>query len=312
MRCRNCGHDNERSTEKCGNCGFDLGPQTDPRKDQRAALQKALDTGIKKAPVLDLSSPSSGKAGVIGFMVFLIGAIGAIFIISSFDRAEYEPETEVSTEDIEVEIPVDSLPLMLGTDIVYVFNSEGTSASPRTNIDLALIPEGTTVSFLGSSSMSIQPVVNYMQQKINSSDMRVLTPDSLYAWVDSTETEYISVSILKPVPSAEIDSTVVQPVDVKILFTDQWVRCMIDEYNKDIIEAAGGYRFDERLFTSVMNQAERTLTRRNTDLRPVHITLLFPSESSFGEAMEIAGAVSLVTDSLGYEGFHIKWVNVTD
>ncbi len=61
-----------------------------------------------------------------------------------------------------------------------------------------------------------------------------------------------------------------------------------------------------------MSQAVRTINSRNTEDRPVHVTLLFPSQSTFGEAMNIAESVSVITDSLGYEGFNIKWVNVTN
>jgi hypothetical protein len=276
---------------------------------QRSALQKPIGEskrGDLKPPAL--SSGGGSKAGLIGLMVFLLGAAGAVMIVSSFDRAEYEPEIELSSEEIEVEIPVDSLPIMLGTDIVYVFNAAGTSAAPRTNVDLSLIPEGTGVSFLGSGSMSIQPVVNYMLQKINSNEFRMLLPDSLFAWTDSTETAYMSIPILPLVR----DSAEVQPVEVKILFTEQWFRVMIDEYNKDIVEPAIGFRYDERVFNTGMNQAVRTISRRNTDERPVYITLIFPSESTFGEAMEIAESVSVAIDSLGYQGFIVKWVNVTN
>lgn len=309
MRCRNCGYDNRRNTGRCDNCGFKLEPQTDSIKDQRAALQKPLDDGkSRNGKALELTSPHKGNAGFFGLLIFILAAAGAVFIVSSYDRAEYEPEVETVSEQIEREIPIDSLPLMLGTEIVYVFNAEGTSASPRTNVDLSLIPEGTGVSFLGSGSMSIQPVVNYMLQKINSNDFRMLTPDSLFAWTDSTETSYMAVAIL---PLLD-DSAEVQPVELKILFTDQWFRCIIEEYNKDIVEPASGYRFDERVFNMGMNQAVRTISRRNTDERPVHVTLLFPSESTFGEAMEIAESVSVLIDSLGYEGFNIKWVNVTN
>ncbi len=309
MRCRNCGHDNHRNTGKCDNCGFNLAPQTDPGKDQRAAMKKPIDQGGNHSVVsLDLAASSRSKAGLIGIIVFLIGAAGALYIFSSFDRAVYEQESEVAHEIVEIEIPLDSLPIILGTDIVYVFNAEGTSAAPRTNVDLALIPEGTTVSFLGSGSMSIQPVVNYMLQKINSNDFRFLAPDSLFAWVDSTETDYMSVSIL---PLLD-DSAEVQPVEFKILFTDEWFRCIVEEYNKDIVEPADGYGFDQRVFSRGMDQAVRTINRRNTEERPVHVTLLFPSESSFGEAMEIAESVFVAIDSLGYHGFNIKWVNVTN
>lgn len=309
MRCRNCGYDNRRNTGRCDNCGFKLEPQTDSIKDQRAALQKPLDDGkSRNGKALELTSPHKGNAGFFGLLIFILAAAGAVFIVSSYDRAEYEPEVETVSEQVEREIPIDSLPLMLGTEIVYVFNAEGTSASPRTNVDLSLIPEGTGVSFLGSGSMSIQPVVNYMLQKINSNDFRMLTPDSLFAWTDSTETSYMAVAIL---PLLD-DSAEVQPVELKILFTNQWFRCIIEEYNKDIVEPASGYRFDERVFNRGMNQAVRTIGRRNTDERPVHVTLLFPSESTFGEAMEIAESVSVLIDSLGYEGFNIKWVNVTN
>lgn len=309
MRCRNCGHENDRNTGKCDNCGFSLAPQTDTGKDQRAAMQKPIGQGGNHSVVsLDLAASSKSKAGLIGLVVFLMGAAGALYIFSSFDRAVFEQESEVAHEMVEIEIPLDSLPIMLGTDIVYVFNAEGTSAAPRTNVDLALIPEGTTVSFLGSGSMSIQPVVNYMLQKINSNDFRFLAPDSLFAWVDSTETDYMSVAIL---PLLD-DSAEVQPVELKILFTDEWFRCIVEEYNKDIVEPADGYGFNQRVFSRGMDQAVRTINRRNTEGRPVHVTLLFPSESTFGDAMEIAESVFVAIDSLGYEGFNIKWVNVTN
>ncbi len=309
MRCRNCGHENDRNTGKCDNCGFSLAPQTDPGKDQRAAMQKPIDQGGKHSVVsLDLAASSRSKAGLIGLVVFLIGAAGALYIFSSFDRAVLEQENELAHEIVEIEIPLDSLPIILGTDIVYVFNAEGTSAAPRTNVDLALIPEGTTVSFMGSGSMSIQPVVNYMLQKINSNDFRFLAPDSLFAWADSTETDYMAVAIL---PLLD-DSAEVQPVELKLLFTDEWFRCIVEEYNKDIVEPADGYGFNQRVFSRGMDQAVRTINRRNTEERPVHVTLLFPSESTFGDAMEIAESVFVAIDSLGYHGFNIKWVNVTN
>ncbi|MCK5841148.1 MAG: zinc ribbon domain-containing protein, partial [Candidatus Sabulitectum sp.] len=258
MRCRNCGHENDRNTGKCDNCGFSLAPQTDPGKDKRAAMQKPIVQGGNHSVVsLDLAASSKSKAGLIGLVVFLMGAAGALYIFSSFDRAVYEQESELAHEVVEIEIQLDSLPIILGTDIVYVFNAEGTSAAPRTNVDLALIPEGTTVSFLGSGSMSIQPVVNYMLQKINSNDFRFLAPDSLFAWVDSTETDYMAVSIL---PLLD-DSAEVQPVELKILFTDEWFRCIVEEYNKDIVEPADGYGFDQRVFTRGMDQAVRTINR---------------------------------------------------
>lgn len=310
MRCRNCGHDNGRNTGECDNCGFRLEPQRDPGKDKRAAIQKPLDSAkldtSGKAP--ELTTPKTGRAGLIGLIVFFLGAVGTVLVVSNYDRAEFEPVVDVVHEELLEEIPIDSLPLLLNTDIVYVFNAEGTSASPRTNVDLSLIPEGTGVSFLGRGSMSIQPVVNYMLQKIHSNDFRMLVPDSLYAWTDSTETNYMAVPILPLVD----DSAEVQPVELKILFTSQWFRCIVEEFNKDIVEPSSGYGFDESVFNRGMNQAVRTISRRNTDGRPVHVTLLFPSESTFGDAMEIAESVFVRIDSLGYRGFNIKWVNVTN
>ncbi len=309
MRCRNCGHDNHRNTGNCDNCEFKLEPQNDSMKDQRAALQTPISNGDEDTgKIPELTSPHKTRSGVIGFLVFLVGAASAFLIVSNFDRAEYEPQPDVTQDIIVEEIPLDSLPIMLGSDIVYVFNEEGTSASPRTNVDLSLIPEGTGVSFLGRGSMSIQPVVNYMLQKINSNDFRALVPDSLFAWTDSTETDYLAVAIL-PVLD---DSAAVQPVELKILFTDEWFRCIIEEFNKDIVEPSAGYGFDQRVFDRGMSQVVRTINSRNTEERPVHVTLLFPSESTFGEAMNIAESVSVFTDSLGYEGFNIKWVNVTN
>lgn len=315
MRCRSCGHDNPgRDEGRCDNCGFSLDNQNDPLKEQRSALQKPLEDKGERGnePPPELIPTKVHHAGWVGLIIFLVGISVAVFIISSFERSVYEPEVDVSELlAMEAEIPIDSLPLMLGTDIVYVFNAEGTSASPRTNVDLSLIPEGTGVSFIASGALSIQPVVNYMQQKINGSDFKYLSTDSLYAWVDSAETAYASVPILKPVPSLEQDSTAIQPVDMKILFTEEWLRFMVEEYNTDVVEPSGGFAFNRRAFTTLLGQAERSISRRNTDGRPVHITLLFPGTSTLMEAVELAESVSVYTDTLGYQGFHIKWVNVT-
>ncbi len=308
MRCRDCGYDNHRNSGKCDNCGFRLEPQTDSMKDQRAAMQKALVDPDENPKAPNLVPAQKTKSGLIGLIVFLVGAAGALFIFTSFERAEVESEIDIAHEIVEEEIPIDSLPLMLGTDIVYVFNAEGTSASPRTNVNLALIPEGTKVSFLGSGSMSIQPVVNYMLQKINGNDFRSLLPDSVYAWKDSTETSYFSAPIL-PVLR---DTTGTQPVELKILFTDGWIRCMIEEFDTDVAEPISGYGFNQSVFTRGFNQAVRSIERKNTEDRPVHITMIFPSESTFGEAMDIIDSVAVYTDSLGYEGFNIRWVNVTN
>lgn len=316
MRCRSCGHENPgRSTGKCDNCGFRLDDQNLPLRELRSALQKPMNGSRENRGETppELVPRKKHHPGLLGLLIFLVGLAGAVFILSSFERSVYEPEIDLEElAAIEEEVPLDSLPIRLGTDIVYVFNDEGTSAAPRTNVDLALIPEGTGVSFLASGSLSIQPVVNYMQQKLNGSDFRYLSSDSLYAWLDSTETAYASVPVLKPVPSPEQDSTVVQPVDLKILFTDDWLRFIVEEYNTDIVEPAGGYGFDSMLFTRLLGQAERAISRRNTDGRPVHITLLFPGTSTLLEAVAITESVQVYTDTLGYSGFHIKWVNVTE
>lgn len=316
MRCRSCGHDNPgRSDGRCDNCGFSLDNQNDPLEEQRSALQKPLESkdGERPESPPELIPRKSHHSGYLGLFIFLIGAAVAVYIVSSFERSVYEPEIDISDLIAEqVDIPLDSLPIILGTDIVYVFNSEGTSAAPRTNVDLSLIPEGTGVSFIASGALSIQPVVNYMQQKINGSDFRYLSTDSLYAWRDSSETSYASVPVLKPVPSPEQDSTAVQPVDMKILFTDEWLRIMIEEYNTDVVEPSGGYSFNANAFGRLLGQAERTISRRNTEGRPVHITLLFPGTSTLIEAVNLAESVEVYTDTLGYMGFHIKWVNVTD
>lgn len=315
MRCRSCGHENPgRTRGRCENCGFLLDNQNDPLREQRSALQKPLQDKDSSTPTEapKLVPTHKKKAGLLGLAIFLVGALGGIYIVSSFERSVYEPE--VNPDDLaleEVEIPVDSLPIMLGTDIVYVFNAEGTSASPRTNVDLSLIPEGTKVSFLAHGSISIQPVVNYMGQKINSSDFRYLAADSLFAWLDTTETAYASVPILKPVPPPEVDSTVVQPVELKLLFTDEWFRCQVEEYGTDVVEPVTSMAFNQRIFNRSISQVERSINRRNTEDRPVHITLIVPGTSTLLEAVDIAESVLVYTDTLGYSGFHIKWANVT-
>ncbi|PIE52749.1 hypothetical protein CSA37_04830 [Candidatus Fermentibacteria bacterium] len=316
MRCRSCGHDNRnKSKGPCGNCGFKLDDQNEPRSVQREALQKPLgaDSRVGNSPPPDLVPVKKHHSGIIGIAVFITALLVTIYIVRNFDRAEYQPEIDMSEVLAqEEELPGDSLPLMLGTEIVYAFNDEGTSAAPRTNVNLSLIPEGTTVSFLALGSLSIQPVVNYMQQKINGNDFRYLEPDSLFCWTDTTKTSYSAIPILKPVPSPEMDSTAVQPVELKIVFTEDWLRFMVEEYNTDIAEPVPGLAFNRRTFMMVLDQVDRTINRRNTDERPVHITVLFPGDITIGQAVEISDSVEACTDTLGYQGFNLKWVNVSN
>lgn len=215
MNCRICGHDNgERDSGLCANCRFELADQNRPLDEQRSGLRKPLpsDGSSKKHPA-DLWVPRKNMAGQLAVMIGAAGAVIAIIILALFDRAEYEPEVE-STDIAMVEEAAirDSLPVRLGTDIVYEFNIEGTSAVPRTNVDLALIPVGTKVSFLGHRDLSIRPVVSYMTQKMAGRDFLILAAHNLYCWTDTTQTAFTRVPLVKPFVEDPADTAAVEPV----------------------------------------------------------------------------------------------------
>ncbi len=315
MFCRICGHDNGKRAEgPCGNCGFELKNQNLPLSEQRSALRTPLPGGRKAAGRKpELWVPKRSISGYIAVMVIAVGVAITIFILSSFDRAEYEQTPVNGGYDIEIaeeQTIRDSLPLRLSTDIVYEFSSEGTSAVPRTNVDLALIPVGTRVSFLGNRELSIRPVVAYMTQKMAGRDFMILEAHNLYCWSDSTMADFQSVPLVKPYVETPGDTVAVEPVLVRFLFSEEWLRGEVQEFNIDIVEPSGGFRFNPAPFRTVLRQVNGRLAGRDYGDRPVQVMLLFPDDSNLGQVMDIAQEVRQYTDSLGYEGFQFRYAAI--
>lgn len=314
MYCRLCGHDNgEKDRGLCANCGYELADQNLPLKEQRSGLQRPLPSdGSKKSHPGELWIPRKNMSGHLAVLVFLVGAAIAIFILTSFERAEFEPPVARTAQEIaqEIQVPRDSLPIRLSTDIVYEFNPEGTSAVPRTNVDLSLIPIGTRVSFIGNRDLSIRPVVSYITQKMSGRDFTILEAHNLYCWTDSTMTSFQSISLVKPFIEDPADTTAVEPVLMRFLFTPEWIRGEILEFNIDVVEPSGGFGFSAGPFQTVLRQVKNRLERNTFEGRPVHVMLLFPDDTTLGQAMDISVEVQHYTDSLGYQGFQLRYATI--
>lgn len=311
MFCRCCGHDNgSQDRGPCANCGFKLEDQHLPLREQRASLEKPLPPREgEETRSSHLWVPRRSVAGHLAVLIFLVGAAIALFILTSFERAEYEPVVAEIASEVEVDQgPRDSLPILLDTDIVYEFNPEGTAAIPRTNVDLSLIPVGTRISYLGHYDLSIRPVVSYITQRMSGRDFRILEAHNLYCWTDTTETEFLSVPLIKPFIQA--DTTALEPVLMRFLFSEEWLRGEVQEFNIDIVEPSGGFRFSARPFENMFRQVNTRLARRDYGERPVHVVLIFPDNSTLGQLMEIAGEVRHYTDSLGYQGFLFRYAMI--
>lgn len=312
MYCRVCGYRNHNDKGKCKNCGFDLEFQVLPIEEQRKGLQHKLpQAGERKIP--HLNSGVKNPLGVVGGIIGVLGLAITLFIVNSMDRPERISENgnHEFVDTVSIQLPQDSLPVIIGSDIVYVFDTSGTSATPRTNINLSLIPDGTTVSFLGTRGLSIKPTVNFLLQKMASRDFNILCIDRLCCWTDSTETAFSSVSLVRP-PMATSDTTIVQPVSVRFLFTEEWIRGMVEEFSIDFIEPVTGFVYNESKFSIVFDKVNRSLGRRDIGERSVQVTILFPDDSNLGSAIDILTAISPAIDSLGYDSFIIKYAIIED
>ncbi len=314
MNCRACGHKNKRDEGRCENCGFELSFQTLPLKEQRNGLQKALPSGGKKHPPRHLNSDRKSPAGFFGVVVVVLGLALTLFMVNTMERPErlLENGNDSGFEEETIVILQDTIPGIIGSDIVYVFDPLGQSATPRTNINLSLIPDGTTVSFLGQRELSIKPIVNFLMQKMGSRDFNILAVDRLCCWTDSTRTAFLEVSLIKPPRPVSEDSLSLEPVDLRILFTDSWIRGMVDEFRIDEIEPTVGLVYNESGFNKVLGEVSRSLGRRDLGERIITVTILFPDDTKLGQAMDILTEIAPAVDSLGYEGFLIKYAIIED
>ncbi|MBD3369423.1 hypothetical protein GF402_03555 [Candidatus Fermentibacteria bacterium] len=311
MRCRICGHENGRRDKgRCENCGFDLGQMNLPLKEQRSALHKKLDKPVTFQERVPLRKESPNRSGWIGVAFFVIGLIGAIYVVRSFEQS-HQVIGRGQMEDIEAEQTgsqyMDSLPIRMGTDLVYEMNREGTSAAPHTNLDLNMMPQGSTVGILGHRDLLIKPVAVFIEMK----RMEVkgnLKIESLICWEDTTESSYSKVPLFLGQETPE-DS--LGPVEFRLIFMDEWLVGRVEEFNIDVPAPVTGGRFSQAKFDSVLYQVGRRLDRRSDiDDRTVQVTAMFDDETRLGEAMDILQNIQPPLDSLGYKAFNIKYFRV--
>ncbi|MCD4669942.1 MAG: hypothetical protein K8S14_05810, partial [Actinomycetia bacterium] len=168
MICRCCGHDNNgRDTGKCSNCSFELSTQNDSLITKRSALQSKLEIPVNFQERTEFKTPPSrGNSVTIGIVIALMGIVVAYVITHVFERAEYSPELPDRDrfEEVVEEIHVDPIAALIASDIVYVLNDSASRALPRANVDMTLIPEGSTVSFLGGWPVPLRPAATFMIQ----------------------------------------------------------------------------------------------------------------------------------------------------
>lgn len=308
MFCRICGHDNgDRGTGKCDNCGFDLEYQNRPLKEQREPLQKTLDRPVRIEGPDHLVVIPHKKSGLAGVGLGILGLILCTVILVSFDRAENVStgSSADSSSSLEPEVPLDSLPIRIGSDIVYQLNAEGTSAEPHTNLNLSLIPEGSTVAFIAPASVPIKPLVVYIDMKNREGDQANLDLSGLCLWTDEGMTEFERLPLI--VAPVMPDSSPTRPVGVKVLFTDQWLVGRVEEFSIEITSALPGGEYDQAKLDSVLTQVQRRLDNRDIEGRPVEVTVMFSESTLLGDAFEVMKAVLPSVESRGYAGLGLRY-----
>jgi hypothetical protein len=149
-------------------------------------------------------------------------------------------------------------------------------------------------------------------QKMSSRDFNILAVDRLCCWTDSTETGYQGVPLVKPFIREPGDTVSLEPVELRILFTPDWIRGMVDEFNIDKIEPTTGLVYNASVFNTVLSGVKSSLDRRDLGGREVHVTALFPDNSNLGQIMDILVEIAPAVDSLGYDGFLIKYAIIEE
>jgi hypothetical protein len=308
MFCRTCGHDNSnRATGICSNCGYDLEFQNLPRDEQRKGLRHRIDAPLELGDT-SFRTHHYKRTGLVGVAMGIICVTVAAYITLSFDRAETSDDSMDigAVEDtVQAQTPSDSLPILVGSDIVYVLNDNGTSAEPRTNLNLSLIPEGTSVAFLGSRSVPLRPLVSFIDRKRAEGAAARLNLNALCCWTDTTQTSFTKVPLFVGNPNPPDSSQA--PVIFKLLFTDEWIVGRIDEFDINIPAPITGGEFNAWKYDSVLTQVSGRLSRRDLGGRPVEVTAMFAENSSLGHAVDIMQAIYPSIDSLGYRGLGLKY-----
>jgi len=308
MFCRTCGHDNgSRSSGKCSNCGYDLDYQSLPLSEQRKGLRHRID-----AP-LDLGDTTFRthhyrRTGLLGVALGMVFVSAAAYITLTFQRSQTSDEgiDQGTAEDtVQTALPTDSLPLQVGTDIVYVLDDSGTSAEPRTNLNLSLIPEGSTVSFLGSRSVPLRPLVGFIERKRSEGAAAHVSLDALCCWNDSTHHSFTKAPLLVSDPNPP--ESLPAPVVFKLIFTNDWIVGRVDEFDINIPAPVSGQAFNVSKYDSVLTQVSNRLARRDLGGRPVEVTAMFAENETLGKAVDFMSAAYPAIDSLGYEGLGLKY-----
>ena len=316
MNCRCCGYDNNgRDTGKCDNCGFELSSQNDSVKDKRIELQKKLDKPVSfKERTIFTTPPPRGNIPTLGFLIAIIGLATAFVVTHVFDRSEYTPELAQRSqyEEIVVENPIDSVATLIGSDIVYVFNDSASRALPRANVDMTMIPEGSTVSFLGGRIVPLRPAASYILQKITLREIKPLRIDRLCVWSDSTETDFFSVPLIR------LDQTVIDTIPgaviIKFYFTPEMIRGSVDEFSIKYDKAITTDEFTDSQLSDVIFTVSRRLQRKDFGERQIQVATMFDYDAyNLGEAVQLMNRIGpLVIDSLGYSGFSLSVFSLTD
>ncbi|MCK5064595.1 MAG: hypothetical protein KAQ97_04895 [Candidatus Fermentibacteraceae bacterium] len=316
MNCRCCGHDNNgRDTGKCENCGFGLSKQNDPLFDQRTSLQKKLDKPVDFKERSEFTvPPPRGHIPTVGALIAIVGLATAIIITQIFTRSEFTPQLAQRTqfEVIVEENPIDSVAALIGSDIVYVLNDSASRALPRTNVDMTLIPEGSTVSFLGSRIVPLRPAANYVLQKISLREIKSLEIDRLCVWTDSTETHFYSSPLIR------LDQTIVDSIPgaviVKYYFTPEMIRGSVDEFSIRYDKAITTDDFTDSQLSDVIFTVARRLQGKDYGERQVQVAAMFDYDAyNLGDAVFIMNRIApFVIDSLGFSGFSVSVFSLTD
>lgn len=316
MICRCCGHDNNRrDTGKCDNCGFELSTQNDSLAANRSALQSKLEKPVSFQERTEFKTPlPRGHVPTLGILIALTGLAAAIVITLVFKRSEYTPvlpERERFEEVVE-EIHVDPIATLIASDIVYVMNDSASRALPRANVDMTIIPVGSTVSFLGSWAVPLRPAATFVIQKISQREFNSLKIDRLCVWTDTTETEFISASIIR-IEQSTVD-TILHPVLVKLYFTPEMMRGSVEEFSIQYDMAVTTPEFTDSQLNDLILTVSRRLESKDYEGRSVQVATLFDYDAyNLGDAVDIMSKITpMVIDSLGYEGFSLSVFTLTN
>ena len=304
MICRVCGHRNPYSRGRCANCGYDLEYQTLPLEEQRKSLRKRLDKPVSFEERMPMMVHGRSKAGYIGALLALIGIGIAGYILVNHERAVLEatPPPDLLAIQQRQDQVRDSLPLQIGSDIVYVMADDGSSAVPRTNLDLQLIPEGSTAAVLCHRPLPYKPLVVFVERKLLEFK-GIVDMEQLCCWTDSTESDLVSIPLVAPPPEGD---TIPQPVVLKFIMMENWMVGRVEELNIDVTAPRISV-FDRARFDSLLYQVDRRLASRNTEGRDVHVWAMFPEESTVEDIVDILIETAPEFEELGYLPFRLKY-----